>query len=429
MIEHCIEWSKNSFIYYFEKSINEVKIFFNNFNEFKDLIKKEGNASNQLNKLEYLKKLIDIFITKEFKKIIRLSFDCYIINFVHNIQQLLKEYPPDYKIEINNKKVDFWTGSKRLPHPIQFYSDYYFCFDYIYNFVKILSHVFSIQLSKEQLNRDNIERICSEFQIPEFVNNNYSEEESKKKIDEIMKELEKIKRDDYDISKIFPKQLEEGNIENGHLDFIHAGANIRAMNYRINECDKKTTKKLVSGENKINLNSIASIVGFASLQLYTTFQTSEIKFFRECSFDLSSNDYYFSPPYEAIKTFDKMPDCVNDAYKAIPEGWTNWDRIEVKGSKTCNELVQFLENQYKFIVKFIFIDNIILNDKSKEVEENKNLKIEDLYEKLTGKLITESKKYLLLKVVAIISKTEINGKNYKNVKVKFPIINYIFKNN
>ena len=429
LIEHCIEWSKNSFIYYFEKSINEVKIFFNNFNEFKDLIKKEGNASNQLNKLEYLKKLIDIFITKEFQKIIRLSFDCYIINFVHNIQQLLKEYPPDYKIEINNKKVDFWTGSKRLPHPIQFYSDYYFCFDYIYNFVKILSHVFSIQLSKEQLNRDNIERICSEFQIPEFVNNNYSEEESKKKIDEIMKELEKIKRDDYDISKIFPKQLEEGNIENGHLDFIHAGANIRAMNYRINECDKKTTKKLVSGENKINLNSIASIVGIASLQLYTTFQTSEIKFFRECSFDLSSNDYYFSPPYEAIKTFDKMPDCVNDAYKAIPEGWTNWDRIEVKGSKTCNELVQFLENQYKFIVKFIFIDNIILNDKSKEVEENKNLKIEDLYEKLTGKLITESKKYLLLKVVAIISKTEINGKNYKNVKVKFPIINYIFKNN
>ena len=339
MIEHCIEWSKNSFIYYFEKSINEVKIFFNNFNEFKDLIKKEGNASNQLNKLEYLKKLIDIFITKEFQKIIRLSFDCYIINFVHNIQQLLKEYPPDYKIEINNKKVDFWTGSKRLPHPIQFYSDYYFCFDYIYNFVKILSHVFSIQLSKEQLNRDNIERICSEFQIPEFVNNNYSEEESKKKIDEIMKELEKIKRDDYDISKIFPKQLEEGNIENGHLDFIHAGANIRAMNYRINECDKKTTKQLLSGENKINLNSIASIVGIASLQLYTTFQTSEIKFFCECSFDLSSNDYYFSPPYEAIKTFDKIPDCVNDAYKAIPEGWTNWDRIEVKGCKTCNELV------------------------------------------------------------------------------------------
>ena len=367
LIEHCIEWSKNSFIYYFEKSINEVKIFFNNFNDFKDLIKKEGNASNQLNKLEYLKKLIDIFITKEFKKIIRLSFDCYIINFVHNIRQLLKEYPPDYKIEINNKKVDFWTGSKRLPHPIQLYFDDYFCFDYIYNFVKILSHVFSIQLSKEQLNRDNIERTHSEFQIPKFGNNNYSEEESKKKIDEIMKELEKIKRDDYDISKIIPEKLEEGNIENGHLDFIHAGANIRAMNYRINECDKKTTKKLLSGENKINLNSIASIVGIASLKLYTTFQTSEIEFFRECSFDLSSNDYYFSPPYEAIKTFDKIPDCVNDAYKAIPEGWTNWDRIEVKGSKTCNELVQFLENKYKFIVKSIFIDNIMINDKSKEV--------------------------------------------------------------
>ena len=55
LIQHCIEWSKDSFFGYFGDSLNEVKIFFNDFKAFKELIKREGSTKFQLTKLEYLK--------------------------------------------------------------------------------------------------------------------------------------------------------------------------------------------------------------------------------------------------------------------------------------------------------------------------------------------------------------------------------------
>ena len=48
-----------------------------------------------------------------------------------------------------------------------------------------------------------------------------------------MKELDKIKRENYDVNKIIPEEFEKDHDENGHIDFIHAGANLRARNYSI----------------------------------------------------------------------------------------------------------------------------------------------------------------------------------------------------
>ena len=97
-----------------------------------------------------------------------------------------------------------------------------------------------------------------------------------------MKDLEKIKRKDYDMNKIVPEELEKDHDENGHIDFIHAGTNLRARNYNIDECDRNKTKKIAGKIIPTILTTTATIAGIASLQLYTTFQTSENKYFREC---------------------------------------------------------------------------------------------------------------------------------------------------
>ena len=68
LIQHCIQWSKDSFYGYFGESLNAVKKFFNDLNEFKELLQREGSATFQLPKLEYLKKQIDIIVTKDIKK-------------------------------------------------------------------------------------------------------------------------------------------------------------------------------------------------------------------------------------------------------------------------------------------------------------------------------------------------------------------------
>ena len=97
------------------------------------------------------------------------GIDCYTSNFDHGIQQLLYVYPPDHKTIVDDVVQDFWTGSKKLPHPIKFNPEDDLCLSYVLKFVQILSHAFGINLTKEQLSKENIKNICAEINIPDFV--------------------------------------------------------------------------------------------------------------------------------------------------------------------------------------------------------------------------------------------------------------------
>ena len=55
LIQHCIEWSRDTFSGYFGNIIYEVKQFFVNKNSFKENIIKEGSPKYQLDKLKILK--------------------------------------------------------------------------------------------------------------------------------------------------------------------------------------------------------------------------------------------------------------------------------------------------------------------------------------------------------------------------------------
>ena len=456
LIQHCIEWSKDSFWGYFGDSLNEVKRFFLDYNDFKNLIKGEGSAVYQLKKLEYLKQQIDIIVTQDIKKLCEFGINCYTANFDHGIQQLLYVYPPDYKTKVDDIVQDFWTGSKRLPHPIKFNPKDDLCLNYVHKFVQILSHAFGIKYTKEQLSKDNIQKICADIKIPDFIKKEnikieiedetekkeendkqclYQEteemkkeqEEAQKKIDEIMIELDKIKRENYDMNKIIPEEFEKDHDENGHIDFIHAGANLRASNYNIDTCDRNKTKKIAGKIIPTILTTTASIAGIVSLQFYTTFQTNEPKYFREGYFNFNTNFFYFPAPHEAIKTLDKDPDAINGAFKAIPNGWTSWDRIEIKGSKTCGEFCEYLNKKYNIIVETIFIDEKMIYDTFLPIKKNKDLKIEDVYAKIIGKEIPEKKNLLTIHIVGKVSDVKINGKDYQTANVLSPFINYMFR--
>ena len=166
LIQHCIEWSRDSFSGYFGNIVDEVKQFFINKKEFKDRIVKEGSAQFQLEKLSFLKEHIDMIVKKDIKKICEYGIKAYTTNFDHGIQKLLISFPPDYK---DKDGSDFWVGSKKLPHPIPFDPNDNLCLIYVSRFVKILSHCFGIQLSKEELSEENIKKVCQTIKVPEFT--------------------------------------------------------------------------------------------------------------------------------------------------------------------------------------------------------------------------------------------------------------------
>ena len=464
LIQHCIEWSRDAFSGYFGNIISEVKTFFTNCDLFKQNIQREGSPKYQLEKLELLKTHIDIIVNKDIKKMCEFAIRNYTKCFDHNIRQLLISFPPDYK---NKDGSDFWVGSKRLPHPIPFDINIDLCLTYVTSFVHIIAHSLGIYLTKEQLSPENIKNICSTIKIPEFIksdkkidlneeenkdkNNNQpinfqnqnpseelklkmekeSEEQkiAKKKVDEIMSELDKIKRDEFNAKNINPEEFEKDHDENGHIDFINAGANLRARNYGIDECDRNKTKKIAGKIIPTILTTTASIAGFVSLQLYTLLQTNDPNYFRDCFFNLAANYFFFNKPSEPIKMKDnEFDERIMGPVKAIPEGWNAWDRIDITESKTIGELLDYLKDCYNIDVDMLTADGItVYTGFSEKAKEKRVLKIEDAYENNSKKKINEKKNYLNIQVVGSIEETKIGGKIFKNASVFIPPIKYIFR--
>lgn len=108
--------------------------------------------------------------------------------------------------------------------------------------------------------------------------------------------------------------------------------------------------------------------------------------------------------------------------KAIPPNWTVWDKIIINGSKTAEELINYIIKEYNVDVILITCNRITIvqtfilfnND------DNKGLKIEDIYKK-------EAK----IRNIPIINNfliLQVNGE-YNKVPVSIPLFryNYIIK--
>ena len=159
------------------------------------------------------------------------------------------------------------------------------------------------------------------------------------------------------------------------------------------------------------------------------FQTNEPEFYRDCFFNLCSNYFFFSKPADPIKIKDnEFDDKIMGPVKAIPEGWNSWDRIEIKESKTCGELIDYLKKEYNIDVDMLAVDGVTIITTFLESGKAKRvLKIEDAYEKSTHKKISEKRKYLNIQVIASIAETKIGDKTLQNVSVFIPPIKYIFR--
>ena len=444
-ISHCIEWSRDVFNDYFISTVNDIKNYFTNFDEFKENIKKEGSSTQNLEKLGEERKIIDFVLNNDFDKVIEFAVKKYTDNFDWRIQQLLYNFPPDHK---NEEGKPFWSGSKKLPHHIPYDPKNDLCFLFVKRYAIIISRALGLNVKKEQLTDEYIRKVSSEVKIPKFEpktvkidisennNNNQAEEivsndleKDEQKCDEIFDELSKIKRDHIDGSKIKPEEFEKDHDDNGHIDFIHASANLRARNYDIIECDRPTTKMTAGKIIPTILTTTATVAGHVSLQLYTLLQTHDIKFLRNVFFNLANNYYLFSEPTPPIEIKDKSPEDNGGPSKAIPEGWNIWDKLEIKDSKTCQELFDYLKDKYNIVIDFLIANGVIIISTMDEeqYEERKKRKIEDLFLENSKVKPKDNINYLLLQVVANIKKTKIGDKELEDVSVEMPPIKYIYK--
>lgn len=428
-IEHCIEFGRDRFTGFFSDSIAELKKFVDNQKSYLDDLSKEGNVSVRQKKLESLLTLLDIKISNNFDECINQALKSYTEFFDHNIKQLLHQFPADF---VDNKGNKFWSGSKRVPHAIEFCSENELCFGFVFTYSTLLGQALGLNLKDSSY----VKEFSSKYVVPAFKykeitikidENQNSEndtgflslEEEEKKIKQTKEKILSLLPNVQNKDKIEPVEFEKDDDTNHHIDFINAFSNLRARNYRIDECDRFKTKLIAGKIIPAIATTTAAITGLVAIQLLTLLNSNKIEDMRGGYINLAINLIINTEPGPKIEMQDKENDPILlGPVKAIPSKWSVWDKIDINGSHTFKELLDFFESKYQVEVSIISVNKqTIFMTYSSTWKDKLSTKVEDEYEKTVKSKIEEE--YLVL---------EISGDTKDGATAILPLVRYYFKN-
>ena len=221
---------------------------------------------------------------------------------------------------------------------------------------------------------------------------------------EMSKEIDATKEEPKSLEikpeNVKPEEFEKDDDRNGHIDFIYAASMVRAQNYKIREETRFKTKMIAGRIIPALATTTASITGCVSQQLFTLYQTNNIDYFRNTFMNLAVNLFVLTCPADVIKMEDKEYDeLLLGPVKAIPPKWTVWDKINVNGSKTVKEFIDFIKKEYNVDVSVISSNGVTIIQTFMPSNTNKmGLKIEDIYNSESKFPIPETQNFMFLEV-------------------------------
>ena len=369
LIEHCIEWSRDKFAEYFEKYIKNLKDFIENPQEFFD--KNKGNDCYEL--LIYLKEYLILFKSKSFDKCLHLGKKMFYLNYNKKIEEILTINPPNKLCKDGSK---FWKGSNRLPHVLEYNNgeeiNYYFIEYFSYLIADSLRIPINTDINyKKQFLK--IDKINANDDIYIINKEEISFDEKEKKIENLKLELLQLISEGFEkeeLNKIHEQHFEKDHDENHQVDFLYISSNLRATNFNIDLCTRDKVK-FISGNIVPSIPTTTScIVGFISSQIFTLLQTTEINYLRQINIDLSTPFFLIFRPKKPYQNKDYIHPITKIVTKAIPANFTCWDYIEIKGNKTTNEVIDYINDKYQVSINGLYTlnsQNIIEDEYSYEI--------------------------------------------------------------
>lgn len=248
-IEHCIEWGLNKFNIFFTSPVEDLKKFFENKNEFFNIIQNEETTDVMIKKMKQIKKLLEIINGNNFDKIIQNAVEIFYEEFNFQIQKLIDEFPPDH---INEDGSLLWSRSKRFPNIIDFNINNQDYFNFIKYYSLILARSIKVKINDDEY----IKKTAQTIKISKNISNinNLSREKELKEINSLKNFLNDFDIKKIDIKGIIPEKFQKDNDKNKHVFFIKLCTNLRAKNYRIplsnEQKNKNDSWKNSSGNSK-----------------------------------------------------------------------------------------------------------------------------------------------------------------------------------
>merc|ERR1719295_1834009 len=278
--------------------------------------------------------------------------------FHNQIAQLLHNFPPD---QVTSTGSLFWSGPKKCPKVLNFDAEDKTHFDFVEAAANLRARVFGIKGSNDP---EMIKGILKQVVVPEFqpksgvqiavtdAEAQQQAEQSKSDsevLDQILSELPPAADLKAAGMKITPEEFEKDDDSNGHIDFIVACSNLRAMNYSIPPADRLKSKGIAGRIIPAIATTTSLVAGLVSLELFKMVQghTNPEKF-KNGFANLALPFFAFSEPLPAPKQ------------KYYETEWTLWDRFEMDAIQpgqdkemTLQEFVDYFQNQYKLEITML----------------------------------------------------------------------------
>lgn len=432
-IKHCIQWARNEYEYIFKDFIIELKEITKGNSQYlyKILLKKIYPFYKDL-KLKEINKYFDIYFTRSYIKAIEYSYYKYKNKFNFEIEDILKEHPPNSKDKDGN---NFYSGSLHEPRIIDFnISDdmdkIIIC--YVKSYANLIFDSLGLMKSRNEINLEDLEikDICLKTKIENYDDNDkkslvssikYDKDFCQKFVEGLQKKLKEILLvDTFEKMKLNEIIFKKDSITNSQFDFIYACTNLKAYNYQIPQSDFISIKAISSNIIPSIITSNAVITGLVSMQLYLLAKlliekekynnnlidsAEALKIFRNYYIGLGFNNY----------TYSNLPQKqLHSEKNDIPNGWSVWDSIIFKGPMKMSEFIHDLENRYNIKLKSVHSGNSMIYNEN-DPDEIKNMIVEKLYEKINQEPISSFKKYLIFKILA----TDIFGNEVNLPRIKY----------
>jgi len=117
LIEHCIEWGRESFNQIFVDRVQDTVNFIDNPDGFLKNLRQNTTSSGAIDKLKEVCNIINLKVTANYESCMQVAREYFDSYFDHQIKDLLGMFPPDAKTKEGSP---FWSGPKRCPNPAPF---------------------------------------------------------------------------------------------------------------------------------------------------------------------------------------------------------------------------------------------------------------------------------------------------------------------
>jgi ubiquitin-activating enzyme E1 len=331
IMDHCCEWARDLFSGYFEKPPELVNRFVQNPAEFIASFKALSNAAT-LNALKTVKEAIITDRPQNYEDNLwwgRLRFE---EQFNWRIRDLLNCFPLDHK---NSDGTLFWSGHKRAPTPAEFNPQELTHLEFVKSAADIRSRIYGIPNPK-YTNQQIIDFFNKTTKkVPEYVFNKSASDEG----NEDGKKEELIVADDnpelvalieemkgVKANKLNLETFEKDDESNGHIDFIAASSNTRAINYRIATESKLEIKRIAGKIIPAIATTTAMICGFICMEMYKmhSIVPKKVDDFRNGFVSLAANLYSIADP---------MRPAEKKLFGKDDKKFTKWDNLEIPNNQ------------------------------------------------------------------------------------------------